>query len=76
MYQVGIWKRAIEQFPEVANPDGIGWVKNEGVLEPLWCEGPVLPTSLADLVENDCEEDLDLLQEELDSDSEDTDVEN
>ena len=76
MYQVGIWKRAIEQFPEVVNPDGIGWVKNEGVLEPLWCEGPVLQTCLADPVENDCEDELDLLQEELDSDSEDTDVEN
>ena len=44
-------------------------------IHALWCEGQVLPNSLADLVEDDCDVEDDLLQEESDTDSGDSDME-
>ena len=43
-----------------------------GVLEPLWCEGSVLPTSVVDLLEKlTPEEEEDNFVEEVDSDDSD-----
>ena len=75
IYQVGIWKRAFEQFPEVPDPEDNGWVKETGVLEPLWCDGEILPLCLADLVKDDSDTEEECLEEESDSDSDNTDVE-
>ena len=74
-YQVGILKRAFDQFPEVPDPEDSGWVKNIGVLEPLWCEGEILPACLADLVKDDGDAEEEYYEEEFDSDSDDTDIE-
>ena len=42
--------------PKPYNP-GQGWEKTaDGILEPVWSRGPVLPPSLSDLLENTAEE--------------------
>ena len=33
--QIGIWKRAIENFPEIPNASGHGLVLNKGAIEPI-----------------------------------------
>ena len=66
-YQVGIWKKALDNFPEIPDPSDHGWVVNDGKMEPLWCDGPVLPNQLVDVLEsrfvtsneNDDDEDID-----------------
>ena len=49
--QIGIWKRALENFPEIPDADDHGWVTIENVLEPLWCEQEILPRSLSVLLD-------------------------
>lgn len=51
-YQVAIWKRALENFPEIPKPiDGHVWMLNEsGDIEPLWCENNILPEEFVDLL--------------------------
>jgi hypothetical protein len=54
-----------------------GWIRtDEGVLEPLWSCGPVLPTSLVDLLDTTDheEEDDDDEEEEVEEDEFDLDV--
>ena len=63
-YQVGIWKRARQQDPDVPNPAaGHGWTMGEdGMLVPLWSEElevAIVPTELAELLEGDFESDDD-----------------
>ena len=66
-HRAALYKRANEAILEKPNPydDGQGWVNtHEGVLEPMWSFGPIMPTSLVDLlvtcdrevVEEDAEE--------------------
>jgi len=51
-YQVGIWKRSPEQNPSIpAAVDDNGWVIVGESIKPKWCEGEVLPASLADILE-------------------------
>ena len=48
-----LYKRANGSILEKPNPydDGQGWVNtHEGVLEPVWSCGPIMPTSLVDLL--------------------------
>ena len=67
-YQVGIWKRAYIAEPEIPNPaDGHGWVMVDGRLEPMWCEGDILPRQLTSILES-------VVQSEEEDDS-DSDVE-
>ncbi|KAG1682929.1 hypothetical protein GQR58_010461 [Nymphon striatum] len=54
-----------------------GWERNdEGVLEPVWSSGPVLPPTMIDLVEKtteemeQCDDDIEEEQSEQDSDYE------
>ena len=75
-YQVAIWKRADENFPESPPPEENGWVKEDNVLEPLWCEGDVLPAELFSLLGEEENCDSDDLDMEIESDaSEDSDNE-
>ena len=69
-YQSAIWKRADENFPEVQKPEDHGWVVEDKLLVPLWCQESVLPTSVVDLMENDdsVEEEEECNLEEADSD--------
>ena len=38
-FQEGIWRRALEPVPDIPDPTaGHGWMKDEGILVPLWTE--------------------------------------
>ncbi len=52
-YQVAIWKRAHEAFPEIPQPDDShGWDNSKVILEPLWFkEDEILPKQLVDILE-------------------------
>ena len=56
-YQVAVWKGADDQFLEVPPAEGHGWVAGDLGLEPLWCEGPILPHGLSELLEDAVETD-------------------
>lgn len=59
-FQVCIWKRAHEHYPEIPSPLDHGFHINTetGKLEPLWFEGDVIPKALVDVwAENETDED-------------------
>ncbi|KAG1666825.1 PIN2/TERF1-interacting telomerase inhibitor 1 [Nymphon striatum] len=78
-HRLAIYKRAdipIFWSPKPYNPEQ-GWERNdEGVLEPVWSCGPVLPPTMIDLVEKtteemeQCDDDIEEEQSEQDSDYE------
>ena len=48
--QVGIWKRAHIAKPEMPNAyHGHGWKMLDGIMQPLWYEGAMLPQRRADI---------------------------
>jgi hypothetical protein len=52
-YRVALYKRADQPLLEKPKPydERQGWIRtDQGVLEPLWSRGPVLPTSLVDFL--------------------------
>ena len=66
--RVGQWKRSHIPIYEMPLVTDHGWVWNEeGHLEPLWSDGPVLPLNLVDLLDKD---DTDNLPEDESSDDE------
>ena len=66
--QLGIWKRAQENFQEVPDATDHGWIKENITLEPLWCEGDILPRQLADLLEDgDSETEEEVTEEPVDT---------
>ena len=76
VYQTGVWKRANENFIELPPAEENGWsvTSDTNHLEPLWCEGPVLPEDLFDLMEDDSDTDDDKMSDIPDfSDSSDND---
>ena len=58
-HRLAIYKRAdkpVFSCPKPYDP-GQGWEKNEtGILEPVWSSGPILPTSLIDLLQKTVED--------------------
>ena len=70
-FQVGIWKRAHHQNPDIPSPmDDNGWVMVGQNIEPKWCDGEVLPPHLADILEtmeNDDDNDDDSTDSECES---------
>ncbi|XP_046336920.2 uncharacterized protein LOC124118725 [Haliotis rufescens] len=53
-HRVALYKRADQPFVEKPKPyeEQQGWMRtDQGVLEPMWSNGPVLPTSLVDLLD-------------------------
>jgi len=52
-YRVAQWKLAHEPKPNIEKPtEKHGWTKENGLLEPLWSDGPVLPSSLHEVLES------------------------
>lgn len=73
-----LYKRADEAIVEKPKPyeDGQGWRKtDEGVLEPVWTLGPILPTSLIDLLEARVEENKKMEEEDGEEEEEEEDME-
>ena len=45
-----MWKRVHENCPDIPSATSHGWcLMPEGHLEPLWCDGDIVPQTLADL---------------------------
>ena len=66
--RVSQWKRSYIPIYEMPLVTDHGWVwSEEGHLEPLWSDGPVLPLNLVDLLDKD---DTDNLPEDKSSDDE------
>ena len=60
-------KRSHVPIYEVPKPyDRQGWIKEAGILEPLWPNGPVLPPSLVDLLDTRETEEEDESDEDAD----------
>ena len=50
-FQVCIWRRALDHFPEIPSPLDHGYIVTEaGKLEPLWFEGDIIPMVLVDIL--------------------------
>ena len=51
-FQVCIWRRALDRFPEIPSSLDHGYHVTEArTLEPLWFEGDVIPMVLVDILE-------------------------
>lgn len=77
-HRVALYKRAHDHFPEKPKPhdEGQGWMRSDGLLKPVWSCGPILPTSLVDLLETtEQEEEEEEVEEEYDSDVSEDDYE-
>ena len=49
-HQVGIWERAHIQNPQLPKAyQGHGWKMEDGILQPVWYEGHIIPQKLADI---------------------------
>ena len=56
-YRVAQWTMANIAMPEVPPPIEHGWIRHPGeLIEPVWTEGPVLPTCLEDILQCQVEE--------------------
>ena len=74
-YQVAIWKRAhIAKVVPPSPTEGHGWRYDGNRLEPLWCEGDVLPPRLVDvLVQNEDEQSDDEIEMDIEDSLSDDD---
>lgn len=74
-YRVACYRRAnqpIFEKPKPYDPDQ-GWERNEnGLLEPIWSKGPILPNSLIDILEKT---DFNIRDEDADDEDESIDYE-
>ena len=81
-HRVAQWKRSNLLCPEIPPPPREnGWLQGEQFLEPMWSDGPILPSSLVDVVEtvedsdlNSDDEDIVSMDETTYSPSSDSDI--
>ena len=52
-HRVACFKNAATAMNDNPKPYDIdqGWVFNDGILEPVWSKGPILPTSMVDILD-------------------------
>ena len=50
-YRGAQWKHSDVNIVDLPTPTEHGWQINQGILEPVWSEGPVLPLRLVDLLD-------------------------
>ena len=78
-YQVCIWRRAHEQYPDIPSPQKFGFHINSdtGKLEPLWFEGDGIPTDLINVLleEEEEKENFDEIHISVEDNSDDDDGE-
>ena len=54
-YQAGVWRRALQQMPDIPEPNGYGWVKRaDGGLDLDWVRGEVAPGAILELLACQC----------------------
>ena len=74
-YQLSIWKNSHIAQPSIPVPsERHGTTRVNGVLEPLWIEGQVLPQRLADILMDTIDDDSTEKEEEEDDDEKIYDV--
>ncbi|XP_034071932.1 uncharacterized protein LOC117545981 [Gymnodraco acuticeps] len=73
-HRVALYMRADESILEkpILYDEEQGWMRTDGVLRPVWSCGPVLPTSLVDLLDTTEREQEDEEEEEEEFDSDDS----
>ena len=49
-HQCRIWMRAGETKPDIPSPEGNGWYRKDGILQPKFFEGPTSAEMMNDLV--------------------------
>ena len=70
-YQVGVWRRAHLPKPNIPNPiPDHGWEMKDDQIQPLWFEGEIMPTSLADILEQELSKENEDISDTDDSTSE------
>ena len=69
-FQACVWRNCLEPSIELPDIEDHGWIMCEGVVEPLWCEGPIIPEDLLDALDevNDSEESMEFSEDEADTD--------
>ncbi|XP_076324251.1 uncharacterized protein LOC143232559 [Tachypleus tridentatus] len=80
-YRVAQWKRFDVRMLKLPPPTDHGWVLNDGILDPVWSEGPVLPGSLVDILDvnmayDESEDESDEDGPDIESFSSDDDLDN
>ena len=54
-YQVGIWRRCLEQEPNIPYPIDHGWVMDApGILSVDWMHGPLAPEDVLEMLSSKC----------------------
>ncbi len=66
-YKVSINKMSHIAKPYLLPPEGKGWIKEGESLQPLWSDGPTLPSRLVDIIAEREDDTSD--EEEEDSDN-------
>ena len=70
-YQVGVWRRAHLPKPNIPTPiPDHGWEMKDDQIQPLWLEGEIMPTSLADILEQELSKENEDISDTGDSTSE------
>ena len=72
-YTVAHWKRSDVNMLQVPAPTDHGWALSEDILEPVWSQGAVLPSYVADILDSDMHMD-DQQDNEEDSDFDGPDI--
>ena len=72
-YRVAQWKRSDVKMLQVPVPTDHGWALNEDILKPVWSQGAVLPSKVADCLDSDMHME-DQQDNEEDSDLEGPDI--
>ena len=53
-YQAAIWRRCLQNCPQVPTPYGCGWVQDDGHLAIKWISGEPAPTALLEFLSCSC----------------------
>ena len=53
-YQTGIWRRSLENCPEIPSPLRHGWIQDENKLGIDWMSGPPAPATVLELLSRSC----------------------
>lgn len=70
-YQVSIWKNAHIAQPNIPTPsEDHGWTRVNEMIEPLWIQGDILPSSMVDMLQDTLEEESSEEDEEVEEEIE------
>jgi hypothetical protein len=68
-----VWRNATEFNPKILPPSGNGWDLIDGKYSPTWFQGDMAPSKLEEMLLDSTTEELDYMDEEVPSLSEESD---